>query len=132
MAVDNGGGVYTYNGTSWTGVAAIDVGHSFTAVSCATATFCVAVDSSGNAAVLDHGKWHVSPMTSTMIAVSCPVRAFCVATNSAGGPVAYQGGKWSPVTVVDGTAAINTLSCASPTFCVATDHHGDVLYYRPA
>ena len=71
-------------------------------------------------------------MTSTMLAVSCPVRDFCVATNSAGAAVVYQGGKWSPVTVVDGTAAINTLSCASPTFCVATDHHGDVLYYRPA
>ena len=35
------------------------------------------------------------------------------------------------VTVVDGAAAINTLSCASQSFCVATDHHGDVLYYRP-
>jgi hypothetical protein len=54
-----------------------------------------------------------------------------VATNSAGGAVVYQDGTWSPVTVVDGTAAINTLSCASQTFCVATDRHGDVLYYRP-
>ena len=118
------------HGTSWTPVAAIDVGHSFTAVSCATATFCVAVDNSGNAAVLNRGTWHVSPMTGTVLTVSCPVRGFCVATNIAGGAVVYQGGTWSPVTVIDG-AAINTLSCASPTFCVATDHRGDVLYYRP-
>src|SRR2546430_9312177 len=52
---------------------------------------------SANAAVLDHGKWHVSPLTSTMLAVSCPVRDFCAATNSAGAAVVYQGGKWSPV-----------------------------------
>jgi hypothetical protein len=70
-------------------------------------------------------------MTTTALTVSCPVRGFCVATNATGGAVVYQGGTWSPVTVVDGSAAINTLSCASSTFCVATDHHGDVLYYRP-
>jgi hypothetical protein len=45
--------------------------------------------------------------------------------------VDYRGGTWSPVTAVDGAAAINTLSCASSIFCVATDHGGDVLYYRP-
>jgi hypothetical protein len=54
-----------------------------------------------------------------------------VATNSAGGAVAYRYGKWSPVSVVDGATAIDTLSCVSVTFCVATDHRGDVLYYRP-
>jgi hypothetical protein len=89
------------------------------------------VDNSGNAAVLNHGKWQVSPMTTIALTISCPVRDFCMATNSAGGVVSYQDGTWSPVTVVDGVAAINTLSCASPSFCVATDHQGDVLYYRP-
>src|SRR5262249_59342898 len=122
---------YTYNGSSWTRAAAIDVGHSFTAVSCATATFCVAVDNAGNAAVLNQGTWHVSPMTTTALTVSCPVRDFCVATNATGGAGLFQAGTWSPVTAVDGSAAINTLSCASSTFCVATDHDGNVLYYRP-
>jgi hypothetical protein len=54
-----------------------------------------------------------------------------MATNTGGGTVAYRGGKWSPVSVVDGATAIDTLSCASMTFCVASDHHGNVLYYRP-
>ena len=116
---------------SWTAVSAIDVGHSLTAVSCATATFCVAVDDSGNAAVLNHGTWSVNPVGSTVVTVSCPARGFCMATNAAGGTVAYRDGKWSQVSVVDGATAITALSCASTTFCVATDHHGNVLYYRP-
>jgi hypothetical protein len=131
VAVDNGGAVYTYDGTAWSGLSAIDVGHAFTAVSCATATFCVAVDNSGNAAVLNHGNWTVSPVGSVMLTVSCPVRGFCVATNGAGGAAAYRDGRWSPVSVVDGATSINALSCADTTFCVAIDHRGDVLYYRP-
>ncbi|HTA17293.1 MAG TPA: hypothetical protein VK786_06070, partial [bacterium] len=97
------------DGTSWSGVSAIDVGHSFTAVSCATATFCVAVDNSGNAAVLNHGTWTVSPIGSTMVTVSCPARGFCVATSGAGGSVVYRDGKWSPVPVLDGSTLLYCL-----------------------
>jgi len=59
------------------------------------------------------------------------VRGFCVATNGAGGSAVYRSAKWSPVSVVDGSIPIETLSCATATFCVATDHRGNVLYYRP-
>jgi len=131
VAVDNGGGVYTYDGASWSAVSAIDVGHAFTAVSCSDKSFCAAVDHSGNAAVLTSGKWNVTSLGTVAATIACPATGFCVATNSKGGTVLYRNGTWSHVSKVDGNAAIVSLSCASATFCVAIDNQGQAIYYRP-
>jgi len=81
--------------------------------------------------VLTGGKWSVTPLRTTALTVSCPVAGFCVATSGTGGAMVYRNGAWSHVSVVDGTAAIGSLSCGSVTFCVAIDHRGEVIYYRP-
>jgi len=129
--VDNGGGVYTYDGTSWSAVSAIDAGHAFTGVSCADKSFCAAIDQSGNAAVLANGKWNVTPLGATAVAIACPADGFCVATDDKGGAVLYRNGTWSRVSKVDKNAAISSLSCGSATFCVAIDNQGQAVYYRP-
>lgn len=131
MAVDNRGGAYTYDGTSWSAVAAIDAGHAFTAVSCACRSFCAAVDRSGNAAVFTGGKWRVAALGTTALTVACPAAGTCVATTGAGGAVVYEGGAWSHVSAVDGTARIGSLGCGGAAFCVAIDHGGEAIYYRP-
>ena len=55
-AVDDNGGVDTWNGSSWTGPTAIDRGVQLDSVSCVSPSFCVAVDNSGNALTYDGDK----------------------------------------------------------------------------
>ena len=67
VAVDNGGGVYTYDGTSWSAVSAIDAGHALIRVSCADKSFCAAIGS-----------------------LSCASATFCVAIDNQGQAVYYR------------------------------------------
>jgi hypothetical protein len=131
-AVDSGGGTYTFDGSTWSAVSPVDAGHVFTAVSCASPAFCVAADAAGKAAVLSGGKWTVGPMGTTALAVACPGDGFCLATDGSGGVVTYRNGGWSPVSKIDGNAAIDTLSCPALTACTAADQKDNVLYYGPA
>jgi hypothetical protein len=55
-AVDQTGNTYTYNGYSWNPPDDVDNGNEFTQVSCHSATFRVAVDNNGNAAVMTNGR----------------------------------------------------------------------------
>jgi hypothetical protein len=109
----------------------VDVGHAFTAVSCASPSFCAAADDGGNGAILADGRWKVAAMGATAGALACPVDGFCLAVNGSGGAVAYHNGAWSAVTRIDGQRAINTLSCPAPTACTAADQQDNVLYYAP-
>ena len=47
--MDSIGRVFGWNGTTWSSGTLIDHGHAFTAISCPTTTYCVAVDRSGRA-----------------------------------------------------------------------------------
>jgi hypothetical protein len=106
-------------------------GGTIDAVSCATVSFCVAVDSKGNA-VLDHrGTWSapVPVAEGTLTAVSCASVHFCMAvgtasTSTSTGPltVVYDRGTWttttSPVAGLSETLA--GVSCVTgTTFCMA-------------
>ena len=109
----------------------MDVGQAFTAVSCASPSFCAAAFDNGNGAILTGGQWAVAAMGTTAAALSCPADGFCVATGGSGDAAVYQGGGWSPVTSIDGQRVIDTLSCPARRACTAMDRGGNVLYYAP-
>src|SRR5262249_29696343 len=118
IAVDDGGGAYTYDGGSWSAAFPVDAGQAFTAVSCPSRGFCAATDAGGNGAILAGG-------------LACPAAGFCMATTASGGAVAYRNGAWSPVTRIDGRRVVGVVSCPAPAACTAVDRRDNVLYYAP-
>src|SRR5262249_15500304 len=131
VAVDNGGGGYTHDGTPWGAGSPLDVGHPVVAGACAGKSLFVALDQFRHTARVPRGRWNVTSLGTTAVTIACPATGFCVAANGKGGAVLYRNGTWSHVSKVDGKAAIGSLSCASATFCVAIDNQGQALYYRP-
>jgi hypothetical protein len=89
-------------------------------VSCGSATFCAAVDSSGGAHVWRDGTWlptHRLDAGGTLSSISCPRTTFCVAV-SGDEAVIYNGRAWLAATTI-GPQATYQVSCATSTFCVA-------------
>ena len=111
---------------SWSAGQRIDAGHGLTSVSCASADFCAAVDSGGNAFTKSGGSWSPSQQLSSngLSWVSCPTAGFCVATSNGSLLYTYSGGKWSSPTELFGVngapAHLTSVSCTSATFCMAT------------
>jgi hypothetical protein len=111
---------------SWSGGHRIDTADGLTAVSCASADFCAAADSGGNAFTYSGGSWSAPHQLSSdgMSWVSCPTAGFCVATSNGSVLYTYTGGKWSPPTELFGVngapAHLTSVSCATATFCMAT------------
>jgi hypothetical protein len=148
VAVDNQGNVIT--STTPTGptgawaVANIDSGTdgngdqlTLNAVSCASASFCVAADDSGNVFVSTDPTGGAAAWAKTNVAgdhsingVSCPAANLCavvdgdgnatVATNPGGGAAAWT------TTHVDGNAGLDAVSCSGAQ-CVAADGNGGVV-----
>ena len=90
----------TFNGTSWSRPSAIDPGSYLQAVSCASASFCVAIDRRGNAFTFNGSTW------------SAPVNIDSKAAKSVSGPVLIF---------------LMSVSCLSAMFCVAGDTIGDAF-----
>jgi hypothetical protein len=102
------------------------------AISCPTASFCAAVDSSGDEiSSADPGggpsAWSgaaIDPDQSSMNGISCPSRSLCVAADGYGGRVitstdpADAPGAWISTTLAP-LADVTAVSCASASFCVA-------------
>ena len=111
---------------SWSGGHRIDAADGLTAVSCASADFCAAADSGGNAFTYSGGSWSAPQRLSTdgLSWVSCPTTGFCVATSNGSVLYTYSAGKWSPPTELFGVngkpAHLTSVSCATATFCMAT------------
>ncbi len=106
----------------WQAPAAIDAGHSLNDVSCASTTFCIAVDNGGNVLTFTGSAWS-APLnidgTTALEAVSCPSASFCVAVDAKGNAFQYNGSTWSGPTVVDSkTDAVAAVSCTSSSFCM--------------
>jgi hypothetical protein len=116
-------------------------------VSCAAATFCMAVDLYGNAF-----SWNGSAWSAPRIIIpggdyfiDCPTTTFCLAAATTTGDVwVYRSGSWTHQPPVDVGAWVESLSCASETFCVLnrsgttqvfngsswTTHYGVLPYER--
>jgi serine/threonine protein kinase len=111
---------------SWSGGHRIDTADGLTSVSCASADFCAAADSGGNALTDSGGSWSAPQRLSSdgLSWVSCPTTGFCVATSNGSALYTYSGGKWSPPTELFGDngkpAHLTSVSCATATFCMAT------------
>jgi hypothetical protein len=131
VAVSASGNVFTYNGASWSGPAAADVGHDLVSVSCPTTSFCMAVDSSGQAAEHSDGLWGLQPLGWPAAAVSCPSAGSCLAVARSGATASYANGLWTHEADADSGARITSLSCAAANSCVATDRANNVLFYAP-
>jgi hypothetical protein len=115
------------------------------AVSCASASFCVAVDNNGSAVTWNGTTWS-SPQTvdsnsgttsqgTIMNAVSCPSASFCVAVDG-NGAFYFNGSSWSTVhalwngTEDTGTGPPAGVSCVSASFCVAVGTDGGSYTYN--
>jgi hypothetical protein len=110
---------------SWSGGQRIDTVDGLTSVSCASADFCAAADSGGNALTYSGGSWSAPRRLSSdgLSWVSCPAAGFCVATSNGSVLYTYSGGTWSPPTELfsDGKPAhLTSVSCATAAFCMAT------------
>ena len=112
----------------WGGGQRIDPAAGLTAVSCAGAQFCAAVDSAGTAYTYSGSSWSgATPLSRDGLSwVSCPTDGFCVATSNGATLYTYSGGRWSPPTkLLSGTGAgkpaqLTSVSCATASFCLAT------------
>ena len=109
------------------------------AVSCASASLCVATDDTGNVWTSTdptHGapawtKTNIDGSEKILSGVSSPTESLCVAVDREGGDVLTStdptggAGAWT-MTEVDKHTLFD-VSCSSETLCVATDSYGNVL-----
>ncbi len=116
---------------TWGSAASIDGTKVINSVSCASSTFCVAVDANGNA-VKYTGTWGSAASidgTTSIASVSCPSSTFCEAVDASGNALKYNGSTWSS-SVIDRHQVLEAVSCQSSTFCEAVDNAGNVLTYN--
>ena len=144
-AVDQGGSVQLYNGTTWGAPQRIDPGVdgfgaqvsplSLVAVECTSATFCVATDADGYSLRYNGSTW--SGRTTTRLSplepeqLSCTSTTFCLGVETGGGSSRFNGSTWTQQPTITGNAGpvgITSMSCASATFCLATDAVNGTTY----
>ena len=135
------GGTSRWDGRSWTQPQDVDTSGQLDAVSCATASFCVAGDSVGNILAWNGTSWSVpqpvdpggatqSVGSNALSSVSCVNPTFCIAVDSGGKALSFNGTAWSAPGPIDGGTGLASVSCATTTFCLAVDKQGRVLRYR--
>jgi hypothetical protein len=112
VAQDYGGNVVTYSSGAWSQPVSVDpfgvgVGSNFGSsgndsiralafgVTCASASFCLALDGGGNALSFANGSWS-SPVSidfdgGGLTGMSCPSVSFCLAVDFAGNALSYSG-----------------------------------------
>jgi len=133
-------GIVTYNGQGWatTTSPAPTSEYFFNHVSCASATWCVAVG--GSAVTTFDGQAWTAPQfidpgmgaETGLSTVSCPTTQFCAAVDEAGNAFTYDGRSWSKADSIDpghGQFGPSTVSCPTPTFCVAVDLLGNAFEF---
>jgi hypothetical protein len=104
-----------------------------TAISCATASVCIAVDNAGNAIGGRPGSWSIDDIDgrNALAGVSCPSVSLCVAVDSKGNVVTSKDpgaakATWTTAHV-DAGHALKAVSCPSASLCVAVDGAGNVV-----
>ena len=126
--------VYIYRRGKWSVGALLDSHTQQDVVSCASSSFCVAVDSvasaspagssGGYAYVFSDGRWsaprRIDP-EQQLDAVSCPSSSFCVAVDFLGTAFVYRNGQWSGPQQMDRHGYLVSVSCPMVQHCVAVD-----------
>jgi hypothetical protein len=132
---DDSGGMYTLSGqtlSSRTQVASSSDG--FDAISCPSASFCMAIDDVGHAYKFNGSGWSLTTTLGSIsssnpsLQLSCAASSFCLAALPGSGSnenyYEWGGGSWGSAQVLESTGAVATgLSCTASNFCVATDSH---------
>jgi hypothetical protein len=117
---------------TWSGPSNID-GTALTSVSCASASFCAAVDDQGNAFTYNGSSWSVDAYIDApnyFVSVSCASdTSFCAAVDTVGNALTYNGTSWSAPSDIDGSNALTSVSCGSASFCVAVDGEGNAFTF---
>ena len=135
--MDNAGNALTWNGSSWSSATSIDGTYSLNSVSCTSSTWCVAVDSHGQALGYYVSSW--SLLTSTPIdsghaldAVACTTTTWCMAVDNDGNALAItHGSGWSSSPAdIDGTYQLDAISCPTSFLCEAVDNDGNDLTFN--
>ena len=127
----------TYDGTNWSTAVVIDGTNDPIAVSCASATFCMAVDAEGYAINYNGNSWSaptlIAANTDLQGGVSCPTASFCEAVGwptrcgsqpigaltGASNAFTYNGTSWSAATTLNTNDLVDSVSCPTSTFCLA-------------
>jgi hypothetical protein len=141
----------TYNGRSWSKPTTVSgPGAQPTAISCASPSFCVLVDSEPptgqpGAFTFNGRSWsgpvRIDPTVddAAVTSVSCPTASFCAAVDVDGDALTFSESAWSSPTFVDKQTVYgnptqagspNSVSCPSASFCVAVDDHGNALTFN--
>ncbi len=100
-----------------------------TSVSCASTTFCVAVDDEGYVFEYASGVWSSREVLSAptpLVTVSCLNSIFCIAVDRGGSTYTYVDGSWTPGNQVLGPGIV-TATCTAQTVCNAITAGGAVL-----
>ena len=115
----------------WGAASGIDGTKVIDSVSCASTTFCEAVDANGNGLKFSGTTWSAASSidgAKVIDSVSCPTSSFCMAVDANGNAMKYTG-SWAAASSIDGTNSINSVSCVSSTFCMAVDANGNAMKY---
>jgi hypothetical protein len=139
VAVDSTGTFVAWNGAKWSSPTPVTTGSSGTApdlvsISCPTSTFCMALDSGGNAYSITSLPFHgiltqASALGRTAVnpLVSCSSATACLLTDKSGDAVGWNGKKWTTIGVVDAAGGVTALSCAPGGTCTIVDSNGGVV-----
>ena len=138
-------GAYTYSGdglevsatptaSGWAAAAATGDSHPILSESCPTSSWCMAVDSNGDALLWNGSIWTETTLvdgTRPLESVSCPTTAFCAAVDNHGQMVTYSSSAWGTPATIDGTRVLDSVSCPTTTStqCVAVDANGNAVNY---
>lgn len=117
-------------------------------MSCPSATYCVAVNDTGDAITYNGTSW-LAPVKGIdpgvngngewLTGVSCPTTSFCAAIDSLGYALTFDGTAWSAPVLVSGTGSAGggisafdllAVSCPSATFCMTVDNNGDASEFN--
>ncbi|HEY2639972.1 MAG TPA: hypothetical protein VGI66_08830 [Streptosporangiaceae bacterium] len=106
-------------------------------VSCASPTFCAAVDQLGNAFTYNGSAWSgptalVPGWTAAMTGVSCPTTTFCVAIDAGGHEYTFNGKTWTAPVTIDSAGTPQAISCTNSHFCLMADLSGNVATFNGA
>ena len=121
---------------SWGAMQDIDGAISLYSVSCASSSFCAAVDADGNALIFNGSSWSQPKDIdgkNSLMAVSCPTAAtsWCLAVDSEGNYLTYTGNgttnTWSSPVSFDTAGTPLFVSCPTSTWCMAVDESGNAL-----
>jgi RHS repeat-associated protein len=131
----NGDGLRTSTATPgilWSSPSTIDSTRILLSVSCASTTFCAAVDSTGHTTEYNGTSW-TSPSNSDpsndLESVSCPTSSFCMAIDDLGNDIKWNGTSWSTRVPFDSTTTPEAVSCSSSAFCMVVDGSGYAWKY---